>query len=142
MGDVENKGSGCLGCLTIIFILAFIGWLQDGGWVIVLSIGVGAVLIWCAYKYTEKRKDKNIAERTLYEETERMILKLASQNEGYVTPVDVAVASNLTLEEANNVLDQLKRKGYATLRIADNGSYVYQFDGVLNREQRKQAERI
>jgi hypothetical protein len=46
------------------------------------------------------------------------------------------------LEEAGDILEQLRKKGYAKLRVAENGSYVYQIDGLLTPQQKRDSERL
>ena len=56
---------------------------------------------------------------------EQIILQSAQQNNGVVTPTDVALAAGVPLEEARRVLEQLSAKGFAEVRVKKSGLLVY-----------------
>ena len=62
---------------------------------------------------------------------ETTILKLARQYKGRLTPVELAVNSSLSLEDAEKVLEEIVRKGYANMTVADTGTIIYEFPGFL-----------
>ncbi len=64
-------------------------------------------------------------------DVETTILKLARQYKGRLTPVELAVNSSLSLEEAENALEEIVRKGYANMTVADTGNIIYEFPGFL-----------
>ncbi|CAH0119359.1 hypothetical protein PAE9249_01859 [Paenibacillus sp. CECT 9249] len=149
---MENKGVSCLGCLAFIFILGLIAavfkFIAENIWTILWVLGgivILAALIYVGVKYSKNIKQKLIEKGKVqfdekYEENERLILQIAAKHKGYVTPADIALRTDLSLEAAKGYLDYLKRKGFARLRIADNGSYVYQFTDLLSEEDKKNAE--
>lgn len=61
------------------------------------------------------------------EPLERAILRLAQQNGGRVSPVQVAAASDWTLEQAQKHLDQMVRQGVCELRVLKAGTVIYHF---------------
>lgn len=61
------------------------------------------------------------------EPLERTILRLAQQNAGRVSPVQVAAASDWTVDQAQKHLDQMVRRGLCELRVVKAGSVVYHF---------------
>jgi predicted HTH transcriptional regulator len=61
------------------------------------------------------------------ETVERSILKLARENKGVLTAGELALRSNIPLEEAKKALDTLVNKGFAELRVRRSGSLVYVF---------------
>lgn len=69
------------------------------------------------------------------ESIEHTILRLAKKNGGFTTPAEVALEGNVKTDDAKNVLDVLASKGYAEVRIRQNGSVVYAFPDFL--DQRK-----
>lgn len=73
---------------------------------------------------------------------EKSILRVAAIQRGYVTAVDITIATELTLDEAKEILDLMKSRGLCSLRVADNGSYVYQFESLISYEEKKNSERI
>ena len=56
---------------------------------------------------------------------EQTILHCAKANGGVVTPTDVALAANISLDEAKTVLERLSDKGFAELRVRKSGLIVY-----------------
>lgn len=79
--------------------------------------------------YTDSRRSLP-AEVTIKREKEpleRAILRLAQANAGRVSPVQVAAASDWSVDQAQQHLDQMVRKGVCEMRIAKSGSVVYHF---------------
>jgi len=58
---------------------------------------------------------------------ERVILKTAKDNQGIVTPSEVAVESGLSIDQAKRALEKLVSNGHADIRISKNGNMVYFF---------------
>ncbi|MBN1697397.1 MAG: TM2 domain-containing protein [Spirochaetales bacterium] len=61
------------------------------------------------------------------ESLERIILKVAKKNSGFVTPAEVVIESDLTMDQAKEYLEKLAKKGYAEMRVKTNGVIVYCF---------------
>jgi len=62
---------------------------------------------------------------------ERVILKTAKRNGGYVTPSEAALEGDFTIEEARAALEKLSSKGFAEMRIRTNGVIVFVFSEFL-----------
>lgn len=58
---------------------------------------------------------------------ERVILKTAKNNQGIVTPSEVAVESGMSIDKAKDALEKLVNKGHADIRVSKSGSMVYFF---------------
>jgi len=58
---------------------------------------------------------------------EKTVLQIAKSRRGVVTPALVVLESDLQLEEAEQVLQGLAARGYAEMRIKDNGMIDYRF---------------
>ncbi len=58
---------------------------------------------------------------------EKTILRLARANKGQVTPGEVAIEGDLSVDEARKELDKLAKQGMAELRIRSSGVVVYYF---------------
>lgn len=58
---------------------------------------------------------------------EKTILRLARSNKGQVTPGEVAIEGDLSVDEARKELDKLAKQGMAELRIRSSGVVVYFF---------------
>ena len=59
------------------------------------------------------------------ESLERVILKLAKENNGVLTVSEVALGADISIDEAKKYLDILVSKGFAELRVRKSGSLVY-----------------
>lgn len=81
----------------------------------------GVYLFRYANQRTKKRKE---------EETEKLILELASRHGGKISSLDLTSHSDLSLEEAKAFLDNLQTKGIAALRVTENGNILYEFTGA------------
>lgn len=71
---------------------------------------------------------------------EAKILRLARNFHGRLTPLELAANSSLSLEEADNVLENIVRRGYANMEVSDTGAIVYEFPGFLELHAPKQKE--
>ncbi|GAK51603.1 TM2 domain protein [Candidatus Moduliflexus flocculans] len=71
---------------------------------------------------------------------EAKILRLARNFHGRLTPLELAANSSLSLEEADNVLENIVRRGYANMEVSDAGSIVYEFPGFLELNPPKRNE--
>lgn len=61
------------------------------------------------------------------ETIEKIILRTARKNGGYVTPGEVAIEGDVTVDQARTALDKLAGKGYAQMRVRTSGVIVYAF---------------
>jgi TM2 domain-containing membrane protein YozV len=62
---------------------------------------------------------------------ERTILKAAKVHSGIVTPSEVALEGDISIDEAKKFLDRLAAKGFAEMKIKTNGVIVYRFPDFL-----------
>lgn len=58
---------------------------------------------------------------------EKEILRVARDTGGVVTPALAALKSDLTTERADEVLQRLVSKGYASMHVTDEGRVEYHF---------------
>lgn len=65
------------------------------------------------------------------ESIEKTILRTARNNGGAVTPGEVALDGNCTVDEAKKALDKLASSGHAELRVRSSGVVVYVFTEFL-----------
>jgi predicted transcriptional regulator len=66
------------------------------------------------------------------EHIERIILRVAKQNKGIMTPSEVALEANISLEESKKYLDTLVNKGFAELRVRQTGTVVYTIPEMMD----------
>jgi len=65
------------------------------------------------------------------ENVEKTILRTAKRNSGFVTPGEVALEGDVTVEEAKKALEKLAASGYAEMRVRSSGVVVYVFSEFL-----------
>ena len=98
--------------------LAFWAWLfAEGG----LLVGGMSIL-----RNTNRR-----IKRLKQEKLERDILRLASRNQGRLTPDDVARHTPLSLDEAKQNLDKMQEAGHINLEVSAQGTIIYAFPTLL-----------
>lgn len=61
------------------------------------------------------------------ESPEKIILKIAKKNAGQVTPGEVAIESDISVDDAQKELDRLAKSGLAEIRVRSSGVIVYFF---------------
>jgi TM2 domain-containing membrane protein YozV/predicted transcriptional regulator len=69
------------------------------------------------------------------ETVERIILRLAKENKGVLTASEVALAANISIDEAKKDLDALVSKGFAELRVRKTGTLVYTLPEMMDRDE-------
>lgn len=75
----------------------------------------------------ESQSSKKDPEKKL----EDTILRLARKFQGNLTPLELAANSSLSLDEADKALENIVRKGYANMKVTDEGTIIYEFPGFL-----------
>ncbi len=65
------------------------------------------------------------------ETVEQLILRTAKAQNGFVTPGEIALAGNISMDEAKKGLDKLASSGYAEMRVRSTGAIVYVFTEFL-----------
>jgi len=60
-------------------------------------------------------------------EAERRVLLTAREAKGLVTPALVALKTELSLEQAQGLLEQMARQGYAVMHVRENGRIEFEF---------------
>jgi hypothetical protein len=66
------------------------------------------------------------------ESPERSILKIAKENKGVLTASEVALAANISIDEAKKALDTLVSKGFAEIRVRKSGTLVYTLPELMD----------
>jgi len=65
------------------------------------------------------------AEAPKKESLEKVILRTARKNKGVVTPAEVALEGDISMEEAKQALEKLVAAGHAEMRIRKSGVIAY-----------------
>jgi hypothetical protein len=61
------------------------------------------------------------------EKPEKTILRVAQKNGGFVTPGEVALEGDLTVDQARKLLEKMAASGNAEMRVRSSGVVVYFF---------------
>jgi hypothetical protein len=69
------------------------------------------------------------------ESVERIILRLAKENNGIISASEVALSAGITLDQAKKDLDALVSKGIAELRVRRSGTLVYTLPEMMDRDE-------
>jgi predicted transcriptional regulator len=77
------------------------------------------------------RQEKKDIPKILEDRSEKVILKIAKEEKGTVTPAKVALESELSLEKAQQLLDKMAKKGYARMNITAEGTIQYEFPDFM-----------
>lgn len=90
---------------------------------VLLSLLLGVVPVaWGIILYRRVRRD--VARRRA-EEREAAVLRAARDRQGVVSPVDVAADCGMSLEQAQEILDQLHLRGFNEMDVSDTGTIIY-----------------
>jgi hypothetical protein len=84
--------------------------------------------------FTGKRKRLEAEQKMLHEQREREIIRLAQQKRGRLTIPEIAVATSMTTEEADEMMREMTAKGYVDMQVTDSGVIVYEFYEIAHRE--------
>ncbi len=74
------------------------------------------------------------------ESIDSIILKTAKENGGIVTPGEIALKADISLENSKNYLEKLVKEGFAEIRVKKTGMMVYVFPEFLSEEKKSELE--
>jgi len=106
--------------------------------VLVLLLGVLPLLLGGWLLFTARKNSKL---RRL-DALENLVLQIASRYGGNLTAPELAMNSKLSITQANEVLERFAKQNVAYLKISNNGTYVYQFEGIVSQQDKDQAESL
>ncbi|WP_374016636.1 hypothetical protein ABU162_20600 [Paenibacillus thiaminolyticus] len=120
---------------------SFFRWLVTDG---IIFLAIAAVIngVVMVVKVLLKKKKAKALMNEKIRQAEENTIKLAARRSGYLTAVDLTLYSDMTLKESERMLDRLKSQGACSLRVADNGTFVYEFESILSYEEKRQSERV
>lgn len=78
----------------------------------------------------EERLQKRLLENK-QKKVEKAILSFAKQNRGFITVANAAMEADIPMEEAQKLLDEFVRKGFAQMEVKASGSLMYVFQDFL-----------
>ncbi len=82
----------------------------------------------------ESKKPKTLSPK----EKDKIVLLIAKEYKGRLTPLEIAANSDLSIDEAEEILKRWSSKGYADIRVANSGTIYYEFSGFLSPDERNQ----
>ncbi|MEM1179673.1 MAG: hypothetical protein AAGM22_15095 [Acidobacteriota bacterium] len=98
----------------------------DGG-VATATIALGFGVLPMAVAFWLFRSVWHSSRRRRGELAERRVLMLAGRTGGWLTPLQVARATDLTIDEAKGLLEKLNIEGHCQIELADDGVVSYRF---------------
>jgi predicted transcriptional regulator len=119
--------TGGLGMIGSIYdFLTLPGQVRDAN---IRSALLGRVRGGPSWRYADDGQARMVHEK---ENTERVILRLAKKNRGILTPTEVALEANISIEEAKKNLETLVSKGFAEIRVRKSGTIVYTLPEMMD----------
>lgn len=119
-------GTGILWCLT--FGCAGIGLIYD---LVTMRRQIDEV---------NDREGRTRFDRGQGELVERVAFRLARANGGFVTPAQLSLDSNLSVEQAKVELEDLVKRGYADVRVRRDGLVAFVFPDFLDSDVQRSFE--
>jgi hypothetical protein len=118
-----------------VFTAAFgLAWALTGQWWFIFPLVFAGILPLA--EGLRRLRQERAPRRALEEEpqvllsgaaAEKQILLAAKEEKGLVTPALVALKTELTIQEAEKLLEEMARKGYAVMHVRDDGRIEYEF---------------
>jgi TM2 domain-containing membrane protein YozV/predicted transcriptional regulator len=123
-------GLGMFGAIYDFFTLP--GQVREANIRNAIYAGIGNQRSGRDWRYVNDGESRVVREK---ETVERIILRLAKENKGILTPSEVALAANIPIEEAKKDLDALVSKGFAELRVRKSGTLVYTLPEIMDSDE-------
>lgn len=116
-----------LGFVVLPFVVLLINAIITGGWVVLwLIVSVMLGLPATIFTYLGLREPPERPVR-IDETLERRVLQLAAANDGELTPSQLALNSQLRIEDCQEVLEYFETAGVARSYVGDQGEFRYLF---------------
>ena len=74
-----------------------------------------------------RRKEPKLSDEEKSELREREILRVAKEEGGQVTPALIALKTSISLEKSEAALQDLVKRGYASMHVTEDGRVVFEF---------------
>jgi hypothetical protein len=124
----------------LVFTVAFgVAWAATNQWFFVFPLVFAGVLplINGLMALTRVRRVPGPARGSAAEASvasrEKQVLQAARDEQGIITPTVVALKTDLSIQEAETMLEEMARKGYALMRVTESGRLEYEFPEFLPR---------
>ncbi|GIP37010.1 hypothetical protein J31TS4_02900 [Paenibacillus sp. J31TS4] len=87
-------------------------------------------------------RTRRIAKQRRSQESEKEILRYAQEKGGRITAAELALLSSYTPEAARIVLESCTSRGFCARKIAENGTFVYEFPELLSEEEKRSSKHV
>jgi hypothetical protein len=118
---------------TIGFGVALLVWRDMWFFVFPLVFAGILPLVNGLLRLTRRRQVESSAAVTRIAAREKKVLQAARDEQGIITPTVVALKTDLSIQEAEAMLEEMARKGYALMRVTEGGRVEYEFPEFLPR---------
>ncbi len=137
--DINQSGYILLIALITVCVTAYVFLRYQSDYIFLLAYSILALVFLTRPSQPgenqydlNQRTPKQIVMPTQTEQAkEKEVLLAAKKYNGKITPVEVAVESSLSVEEAEQILKKMADKGYASLEVSEGGLLFYEFSGFL-----------
>jgi uncharacterized membrane protein len=129
----------------IVFTVAFgIAWAVTGAWWFIFPMVFAGVMPMAEgiRRLTQERAARPRAELKEEASAEKQVLQAAKEERGLITPALVALRTELSIQEAEKLLDDMAQKGYAVMHVTDSGRVEYEFPEFVPRLPKDDAESV
>jgi len=135
-----HHGSSPRGSITtgLVFTVAFgVAWAATGLWFFIFPLVFAGVLPLVnglmALPRARRVESRSRSAVSAVASREKQVLQAARDEQGIVTPTVVALKTELSIQEAESMLEEMARKGYALMRVTESGRLEYEFPEFLPR---------
>jgi hypothetical protein len=127
--------------MTLVGII-LIGDPKDGtvGGAIALTLFLG--ILPTAAGFLICRRMKANARHRKIDKDEDFIMMLATQHNGRLTPAELAMHTDMSVAQAQNLLEQYTIQGITSIGISESGARVFHFRELISRDEKDRAEEV
>jgi hypothetical protein len=120
----------------LVFTAGFgIAWAVTGLWFLVFPMVFAGVLplVRGLLRLPASRDREKHTELSRTVAREKQVLQAARDERGIITPTVVALKTDLSIHDAEQMLEDMARKGHALMRVTESGRVEYEFPEFLPR---------
>jgi hypothetical protein len=110
------------------------------GSTIALSLGFGVLPTVAGLQIC--RRMKASARQRKIEREEHAIMLLATQHNGKLTPAELAMHTDMSVAQAQRLLEQYTIQGITSIGISESGARVFHFHELISDDEKDRAEEL
>ncbi len=129
----RRSGTGSLTTGIVLTITFGLLWLRMGFWWWIFPFVFGGVIptINGIKRLFEKKISSGFNSRYSNYSAEKKILRIAYNNKGKITPALIALETELSLNRAEEILNDMAKKGHVYVSVMEEGRIEYSFPDFL-----------